>query len=95
MYITNKNFIMIVNDKQIKTMCNLADYKFEYLSYSKTHIIMSKEFKEMTVEAHIDKNGRVNKKNVNSFIELILELKPLEKISILPSAMSKQDFKVN
>ena len=91
MYIINKNFTMIVNDRQIKTMCNLADYKFEYLTYSNTHIIMSKKFKEMTVEAHIDKNGRVNKKNVNSFIELILELKPVEKLSIVPSNMLNAD----
>ncbi len=85
---------MLVNNKQLKTMCNLADYHFEYLSYSNTHIIMSKKFKELTVEAHIDKNGRVNKKNINSFIELILELKPVEKISIVPSSLSNQSFDV-
>lgn len=85
---------MLVNNKQLKTMCNLADYHFEYLTYSKKHIIMSKKFKELTVEAHIDKNGRVNKKNINSFIELILDLKPVEKISIVPSSLSNQSFDV-
>tara|TARA_B100001094_G_C18102343_1_gene756464 strand:+ start:243 stop:416 length:174 start_codon:yes stop_codon:yes gene_type:complete len=56
---------------------------------------MSKTFKELTVEAHIDKNGRVNKKNINLFIELILDLKPVEKISIVPSSLSNQSFDVS
>ncbi len=75
-------------------MCILADYHFEFAGYTANKIIMNKRFKNETVEAFVSENGKVNRMNVNSFIEHILLLPLPESISIIPSEIITQQATV-